>query len=88
MPCQSVPHMHKALSCGLLKRFISVTKEIKQSERINACHLDEVLHFKEGWMHKKKYTVVLAVCLSFYFSSMKCYLVLFSYYQLIVHSLH
>lgn len=37
-------------------------------------------------MHKKKYTVVLAVCLSFYFSCAKCYLVLFLYYQLIVHS--
>lgn len=32
MPCQSVPHIHKALSCGLLKRFISVTKEVKQRE--------------------------------------------------------
>lgn len=52
MPCQSVPHMLKALSCALLKRFISVTKarkkkNKKQRQRINACRLDEVLRFKE-----------------------------------------
>lgn len=73
----------------LLKRFISVTKDIKQRERINACCLDEALHFKEDdGCTKKKYTVVFAVCLSFYFISIKCYLVLFLYYQLIVRSFH
>lgn len=39
-------------------------------------------------MHKNKYSTVFAVCLSLNFSSMKCYLVLFLYYHLIVHSLH
>lgn len=63
MPRQSVPHMHKALSCVLLKRFISVTKDMKQRDRINACCVDEVLHFKGGGdKKKKKYTVVFAVC--------------------------
>lgn len=33
MPCQSVPHMLKALSCALLKRFISVTKERKEKKK-------------------------------------------------------
>lgn len=35
MPCQSVPHMLKALSCALLKRFISVTKERKEKKKKN-----------------------------------------------------
>ena len=50
----SVPRVHKALSCVLLKRFISVTKDMKQRDRINACCLDEVLHFKGGGGKKKK----------------------------------
>ena len=63
MPCQSVPHMHKALSCGLLKRFISVTKEIKQRQRINACRLDAVLHFKEDECTKRSTQLcLLSVC--------------------------
>lgn len=72
MPCQSVPHMHKALSCGLLKRFISVTKEKrkthtkkKQRERINACRLDEVLHFKEAGCTKRSCVCCLSVLLLF-----------------------
>lgn len=63
MPCQSVPHMHKALSCALLKRFISVTKELKQRQRINACRLDEVLNFKEdGCTKRSTQLCLLSVC--------------------------
>lgn len=77
----SMPHMHKkALSCGLLKRFISVSKEMKQREKINACRLDVVLHFKkDGCAQKNKNKYGVVCCLSFYFSRLRCYLVLFLY---------
>lgn len=60
MPCQSVPHMLKALSCALLKRVISVTKERNKKQRLNACRLAEVLHFKEEGCAKKQ--VLSRVC--------------------------
>lgn len=64
MPCLSVPHMHKGLSCGVLKRFISVTKEVKQREKINVCRLDVVLRFKEDGCTKKKKEMHSSCCLS------------------------
>lgn len=82
MACQSVPHMHKDLFCAVLEKFISVTKEIQQRKKTNGCRLDEVLHFKEDGCTKS----AAGCCLSFNFASMKCYLVLFLYYQLIIYS--
>jgi len=85
MPRPSMPHMHKALSCSSLKTFISVTKEVKQRERIIAFCLDEVLHLEA---QKRNTRLCLPSVCPFTFSSMKCYLVLFLYYQLIVRSSH
>lgn len=85
MPCLPVPHVQKAVSCGSLRTFISVTKEVKQREQTNTWRLDVVLRFKEDERTKRdKYTVVC--CLSFLLiSSVKGDLVLFLYNQLIVH---
>lgn len=90
MPCQSVPHMHKALSCVFIEEvYFCHKRQKKQSERFNACCLDEALHFKEdGCTKRSTQLCLLSVCLSFYFISIKCYLVLFLYYQLIVRSFH
>lgn len=57
----SLPHVHKALSCALFRRFISVTKEAKQRQRINACRLDEVAHFKEDECTKSTQLCLLSV---------------------------
>lgn len=61
MPCQSVPHMHKALSCVLLKRFISVTKEIKQRRELIPAAQMKFCVSRRRDAQKKKYTVVFAV---------------------------
>lgn len=63
MPCQSVPHTHKASSCVVLKRFISVTSDTKTKEiELVPAALDEVPRFKgDGCTQKEEYTVVFAV---------------------------
>lgn len=76
MPCQSVPHTHKALSCVLLKRFISVTKEVKQRrELMPAAQMKLCVSRRRDAQKnlKKKYTVVF-FCVVFF-----CSLCLFTF---------
>lgn len=82
MAHSSVPRLQKkkkALSCCELRGFISVTKDSEKKNSI--CRLDVVPYFKKDGCTKKEMQCCFAVC-PFYFSSVKCYLVLFLYYPI------